>query len=74
MGLWNYIQLSARDGHILVFTACGETGTVHTISASQHERPLEIESLLYSVLQSLLESLLESLVQSLLETAALQME
>jgi len=31
MGLWNYIRLLARDGPILVFTACCYTGTVHTL-------------------------------------------
>jgi len=44
---------------MLGFTACCYTGTVHTIAASLHESPLEIESLLYSLLESLLESLLQ---------------
>jgi hypothetical protein len=55
VGLWNYIQLAARDGPILVFSACGYTATVHTISATPHESPLAIESLLYSLLESLFE-------------------
>jgi hypothetical protein len=53
--LWNYIWLPARDGLILVFTACSFTGTVHTITASLHESPRAIESLLWSLLESLLE-------------------
>jgi len=70
VGLWNYIWLPARDGPILVFTACCYTGTVHTIAVSLHESPLVIESLL----KSLLESLLERLLESLLERAALREE
>jgi hypothetical protein len=66
VGLWNYIRLPARDGPILVFTACSlrcYTGTVHTIAASLHESPLAIEYLLWSLLESLLESLRESLLE-----------
>ena len=68
MGLWNYIRLPARDGPILVFTACCYTGTVQAIAASLHESPLAIESLLKSLLESLLRGLLESLIESLLES------
>ena len=49
MGLWNHIQLPARDGHISVVTAHslrGNAGTIHTIAASPHECPPAIESLL----------------------------
>jgi hypothetical protein len=66
VGLWNYIRLLARDGPLLVFTACCYTGTVNTIAVSLHESPLAIESLL--------QNLLESLLESLLERAALQEE
>jgi hypothetical protein len=59
VGLWNYIRLPARDGPILVFTACCFTSAVHTIAMSLHESPLAIESLLCSLLESLLESLHE---------------
>jgi len=70
VGLWNYIQLPARDGLQSVVTARslhGDTGTIHTIAARPHISPLAIESLLLS----LLESLHDSLVDSLLEKAAL---
>jgi len=46
MGLWKYIQLPARDGPILVFSACCYTATVHTIAASLHGSLLAIDSLL----------------------------
>jgi len=75
VGLWNYIQLAARDGPIPVFTACSlrcYTGTVYTIAASPLESPLALESLLESLLDSLLESLLDSLLDSLLERAAFE--
>jgi hypothetical protein len=65
VGLWNDIQLPARDGLQSVVTACslhGDTGTIHTIAASPHESPLAIESLH------------DSLVDSLLEKAALRAE
>jgi hypothetical protein len=68
--LWNYVPLPARDGPILVFTACCYTGTVHTIAASLHESPLAIEPLL----KSLLDGLRQSLLESLLERAVLQEE
>jgi hypothetical protein len=62
VGLWDYIQLPARNGPIVSFTASCFTGTVHTISASLHASLLAIESLFWSLLESLLENLLESLV------------
>jgi hypothetical protein len=71
VGLWNYIQLPARDGPIPVFSACNHccySGTVHTIAASPHESPLAIESLLWRLLESLLNSLLNSLLDSLLDS------
>jgi len=34
VGLWNYIRQPARDGPILLFTACCDTGNVHTVAAS----------------------------------------
>ena len=49
MGLWNSIQLPARDGVQSVVNArslCDDTGTIHTIAGSPHDRPLAIESLL----------------------------
>jgi hypothetical protein len=50
VGLWNYIQLAAGDGPILVFTACSlrsyTSTTEYTIAASLHESPLAIEYLL----------------------------
>jgi len=70
VGLWNYMPLPARDGPILVFTACCYTGTVHPIAASLHESPLVIESLL----SSLLDTVLQSLLENLLERAALREE
>ena len=49
--LWNYIRLPARDGPILVFTACCHTGTVYTIAASLHVSLLAIDILLESLLE-----------------------
>ena len=70
MGLWNYIQLPARDGLQSVITAHslhGDTGSIHTLAGRPHESLLAIESLL----KGLLEILHDSLVDSLLGGAAL---
>jgi len=48
VGLWNDIQLPARDGLQSVVTARslhGDTGTIHTIAVCPHESLLAIESL-----------------------------
>jgi hypothetical protein len=45
VGLWNYIQLSARDGLESVVTARslhGASGTIHTTAARPHDSPLAI--------------------------------
>jgi hypothetical protein len=49
VGLWNHIQLLARNGLISVVTAHslrGDAGTIPTIAASSHESQLAIEGLL----------------------------
>jgi len=66
VGLWYYIQLPARGGLICVVNAHSlrvDDGTIHTIAASPHERPLAIESPLYRLLESLHDSLFDSLLE-----------
>jgi hypothetical protein len=71
VGLWNYIRLAAGDGPIPVFTAYSlrcYTSTVHPITASPLQSPLELQSLLDSLLET------AALESTALESAALREE
>jgi hypothetical protein len=68
VGLWNYIQLEARDGPIPVFTTCSLRCYTGTIDASPLESPLALESLLESLLER------AALERATLERAALRKE